>query len=277
MDMERERRSSKLRWFVLAQVARSGRLGGNRGRVVSVAARVLCAFVVVASSGVAASAPNVAPLSADARSTQAREDCLAGRYQSGIDILARLFTETEDPTHIYNQGRCFQQNGRYADAISRFREYMRKARDATPAERAEVEAHIAECEKRLPEGQGTAPAPPPSAPGPFVATLTETSAGPGDERRRQLRMAAVVAGGVAVVALGFGATMGFKTRAVERSTRTSRTCPTGSRSSRPPSPTGSRRSKRTSGHSAPESTQSPPAPCTFTSSWKTSPARCPRP
>src|SRR6185436_5837114 len=83
----------------------------------------------------------------DPRETEARRECLAGRYQRGIDLLAALFTDTRDPNHIFNQGRCYEQNNRPDEAISRFREYLRKAPSLPPAEAAEVQAHIRDCER----------------------------------------------------------------------------------------------------------------------------------
>src|SRR5687768_17021374 len=56
----------------------------------------------------------------DRREDEARKECLAGRTQRGIDLLAELFTETKDPNYIFNQARCFQQNSRPDEAIGRF-------------------------------------------------------------------------------------------------------------------------------------------------------------
>jgi hypothetical protein len=50
-----------------------------------------------------------------AREKAAREASLAGDFGQGVDLLAELLVETKDPTHAYNQGRCFEQNRRYED------------------------------------------------------------------------------------------------------------------------------------------------------------------
>lgn len=55
----------------------------------------------------------------------ARTACLAGDYSKGATILSQLFVETKDPNYIYNQARCFEQNSRYQEALSRFQEYLR--------------------------------------------------------------------------------------------------------------------------------------------------------
>src|SRR5207248_8292829 len=77
----------------------------------------------------------------DARELQAKEACLGGHPDKGIELLAQLYAETNDPTYIYNQGRCFEQNGRPADAVTRFREYLRKATLA-PDEKADLQKRI---------------------------------------------------------------------------------------------------------------------------------------
>ena len=58
---------------------------------------------------------------------EAKRACIAGDYTKGVAILSELYADTNDPTYIFNGGRCFQQNGRYEEAILRFREYLRKA------------------------------------------------------------------------------------------------------------------------------------------------------
>lgn len=73
-----------------------------------------------------------APAQAASRQTPektARKACLSGDYEKGVAILSDLFVETQDPTWIFNQARCFEQNRRYEDAIARFQEYLRAAPD----------------------------------------------------------------------------------------------------------------------------------------------------
>lgn len=67
-------------------------------------------------------------------------------------MLGDLYVETNDPTLLYNQARCYEQNSQNRQAIDRFREYLRKAAaQITPETRAEVEQHIAECKARMKE------------------------------------------------------------------------------------------------------------------------------
>jgi hypothetical protein len=104
-----------------------------------------------------------------ARESAARAACLDGNYSEGVAILSKLFVETKDPTYIFNQGRCFEQNRRYEDAISRFQEYLRAGRKTLEAnDKAEAEQHMSDCREMLAQERGTSP--PPSAPQPGVAT-----------------------------------------------------------------------------------------------------------
>ena len=85
----------------------------------------------------------------DPRELEAKKACLGGRPDRGIELLAEMYAETNDPTYIYNQGRCFQQNGKPREALTRFREYMRKARDLSPDDKALVEGYISELEQQI--------------------------------------------------------------------------------------------------------------------------------
>ena len=109
----------------------------------------------------------------DPRPREARAACAAGEIQKGIRILADLYADDEDLTWVYNQGRCYQQNGWADEAIERFQEYLRRARDITPAERGEVEKFIAELETRRQRRDSDVSAltpPPVPTPAPAVQT-----------------------------------------------------------------------------------------------------------
>ncbi|MGD0838815.1 MAG: hypothetical protein ABSB49_19440 [Polyangia bacterium] len=101
----------------------------------------------------------------------ARKACLSGDYTQGVAILSELFVDTEDPTFVYNQGRCFQQNQHYSEAISRFQEYLRIGKQLTTPARSEAEQQIAECERLLAKQSGQA------APAATQATSTSTAPG----------------------------------------------------------------------------------------------------
>jgi hypothetical protein len=154
--------------------------------------------------------------SRQAKERSARKACLDGDYARGIAILSDLFLSSMDSTYIFNQGRCYEQNGRYETAIARFEEYLRS--NLTPQTRASAEKHLEDCRKNLAkERESTiappAPlAPPPPAPAPVVRTepepkaetpsvvATETAPAPEppSERRWGLLTAGIVTGTLGV-------------------------------------------------------------------------------
>jgi tetratricopeptide (TPR) repeat protein len=157
----------------------------------------------------------------------AKKACLSGDYAKGVGILADLFVETNDPTFLYNQGRCYEQNVRYVEAAERFREYLRKAPNLGSEDKAEVDKHIADCEAAAAKGQphpSTEPAAPPAAtyqppqtavatgsyavspiPAPQATTLTSTPPPAGTEVEHPWQHTAKwIAAGAAVAFLGFG-------------------------------------------------------------------------
>ena len=139
-------------------------------------------------------APAARAASEASRERAAKTACLAGDVGKGVGILAELYVRTNDPVFIFNQGRCFEQNGRYEDAIIRFREFLLKNQDAANPSDPETEKHIANCQALLDAhrqrdkqaapapgpvatGQANAPSAPPVAAGPVV-TVTATPAQP---------------------------------------------------------------------------------------------------
>jgi hypothetical protein len=104
----------------------------------------------------------------EAKERAAKKACLTGDPVKGVELLTDLFIDTNDATYIFNQGRCYEQSNRYEDAIGRFREYLRKARNAPSAERADAEKHIADCQALIEQRR-------PPVPGPSGADATGTA------------------------------------------------------------------------------------------------------
>ena len=108
----------------------------------------------------------------ESKARTARMACLSGDYAKGVAILSELFVDTKSPTYIYNQGRCFEQNGRWVEAIARFEEYLHVDKNLSNSEKAETEERIAECKagmaRQAPPGpvgvQSAAPSAPPTGP-----------------------------------------------------------------------------------------------------------------
>jgi tetratricopeptide (TPR) repeat protein len=98
----------------------------------------------------------------------AKTACLSGDYTKGVALLAELYVSSNnDITYLFNQGRCFEQNGKYEEAIVRFREYQLKNADAGNAPDESAEKHIATCQavldKQKPAAQAAAVPVPASA------------------------------------------------------------------------------------------------------------------
>ena len=104
---------------------------------------------VFAGLAILLGAPLAHAANTEARERVARKACLSGDYAKGVAILSDLFIDTMDANYIFNQARCFEQNSRYAEAISRFREYLRKVPNTSPSDRADTEKHIADCQALL--------------------------------------------------------------------------------------------------------------------------------
>jgi tetratricopeptide (TPR) repeat protein len=139
----------------------------------------------------------------DPREVEARTLCAAGDVDKGVAVLARIFAETNDYTWVYNQGRCYQQNGRFEQAINRFREYLRRGQNLTPEDVKEVEGYIKEAEAEIakrPAGGGApggTTAPPP--PAEVSATATTREPTPGWNTQKKVAVGAWAAGGVSLV------------------------------------------------------------------------------
>ena len=165
--------------------------GNCRARAVKKSVWLLLAFL---STLLLAATPSHAAR-VDARERAAKKACLTGDASRGVEILADLYIDTNDANYIFNQARCYEQNNRYEDAIGRFREYLRKATEASGAEKANAEKHITDLQallgkKDVQPSQPTPPAPetprpaatpvsgPPPAPPPSASLPPPVSAPP---------------------------------------------------------------------------------------------------
>jgi hypothetical protein len=139
----------------------------TRGLVAALLALSLIAVGVVPSTAVAApktkaaKEPKAAKEQKDPREMEARQDFAAGDYKQALDIYTKLYAEKLHPTFLRNIGRCYQNLGEPERAISSFREYLRKAKELSPDERAEVDGYIKEMEE-LQRKNAAVAAPPPA-------------------------------------------------------------------------------------------------------------------
>jgi hypothetical protein len=135
-----------------------------------------CLACVAFLTSVCLAIPSARAASQEIRERAAKKACLAGEVAKGVAILADLYVKTDDPVFIFNQGRCFEQNGRYQDAIIRFREFQQKRQDAGHPSDPSAEKHIAKCQALLDaQGQREKPAPG-SVPAPVAAQATAPAA-----------------------------------------------------------------------------------------------------
>jgi hypothetical protein len=114
--------------------------------------------------------------SREERERTARKACLTGDVSKGVDLLADLFLDTRDITHIFNQGRCLEQNRRFEEAISRFQEYLVKGKDLSEEDKADAQKHIELCQKNLGR-TASSPIPRPEPTPPVVTPPTGGQAG----------------------------------------------------------------------------------------------------
>jgi tetratricopeptide (TPR) repeat protein len=170
------------------------------------------------------------------RERSARKACLAGDYAKGVSILSDLFLDSKDATHIFNQGRCLEQNGRFEDAVFRFQEYLRLATDLGEADKGAARKHIADCQDQLAKrnGQPAADAPAPSAavapaavqgpaqspavvepPPPSI--LVQSNQPPVVESGSRIRTAGIVTAGVGGAALLAGVVFNLKANSIASS------------------------------------------------------------
>lgn len=167
--------------------------------------------------------------SRETKERAAKRACLNGDPTKGVQILTDLYIGSNDPTYIYNQGPCFEQNNRYEEAIGRFREYVRKISGGPNPNKADIEGaqkHIADCQAVLAKRDGEtpqpavaeapkpAPAPQPQAPlptaAPAPAIAVQRTPQPETHQGSGLRVAGAVTAAVGVAALAGGVALNLK-------------------------------------------------------------------
>jgi tetratricopeptide (TPR) repeat protein len=116
----------------------------------------------------------------------AKTACLSGDVAKGVALLAELFVGSNDPTYMFNQGRCYEQNGKYEEAIARFREYQRKSEEAGTQADPTAEKHIAACKAAI-HDVATPPMAAPTLPTPAAPAqpVAEPAAGIGLAQRME--------------------------------------------------------------------------------------------
>ena len=147
-----------------------------------------------------------------AKEREARKACLSGAYAKGVTILSDLFVSFKEDIYIFNQGRCFEQNLRYEEAIGRFQEYLRAGKKLSREEQADAQKHIADCKDMLAQeraGAAVQPVPPsvPTAsltpePAPTPATAAPVVVQPDAQPQQVTNGAGLRTAGIVVAAAG---------------------------------------------------------------------------
>jgi hypothetical protein len=171
----------------------------------------------------AAAAQPEQPTEHDPREAEAQALCLMAEVDRGLSLLTKMYLETLDPLHVFNQARCLQQNGRTEAAIGRFREYLRLERSEESEARADAERHIRELEA------GRAVLPPGRSPEAVRAPPSKQGLGPGGlaspdlrppedaaSRRPALRTAAAIGGLTGALLMGAGVVLSLHVQSLEK-------------------------------------------------------------
>jgi hypothetical protein len=132
----------------------------------------------------------------DPRVPEAKTACAAGDAQKAAQLLAELYTATNDPIWIFNQGRCYHQNNMLSQAVARFKEFLRKNTHGPAEDSRDAQSYINEIEAELHKNDV-------GPNGATAGTIAKDGSGatPDDSNGRALRYAGVgcfIFGGVAL-------------------------------------------------------------------------------
>jgi hypothetical protein len=136
----------------------------------------------------------------DPRPQAALGACAAADVRKGIEILAQLYTETRAPAFVFNQGRCYQQNGQLEAARQRFAEYLRIGRSEPAADIRRAQQLVKEVDDALARQKADA-----------------LAAGAGESPLRASRIAAAALTVLGLAAVGTGVYMGMKVQSTQNS------------------------------------------------------------
>jgi hypothetical protein len=188
----------------------------SRGGIVEALVRRLAAPLgLLAALPALAAAAQKPDQGVDPRAAEAKTACAAGEVQKGVRLLAELYTATDDPTWIFNQGRCYQQNGHPAQALPRFKEYLRKSQNEPAEDRQAAQQHIKELEAELAAQPRTGAADGPEPAGGLSASGASGEATPAG-RLNRLQVTGIALGGVGVLSIATGVFFSIKVQSTEK-------------------------------------------------------------
>jgi len=175
-------------------------------------------LVVAVISGLAVTTAHAAPPrptasqpEEDPRPRAALGACASGDFKKGVAILADVYAETRNPAFVFNQARCFQQNGQLDPARQRFAEYLRVGKNEPAEDLKRAQGYIKEIDETLARRAPPPAVVPPPAPAPIIVTAPAPAA-PDQGRTSTLRGAGVGLTILGLAALGTGVFLSLKVR-----------------------------------------------------------------
>jgi hypothetical protein len=137
----------------------------------------------------------------DPRVATAKTACAAGDVQQGVRLLAEIYTATNDPIWIFNQGRCYHQNSQFSQALARFKEFLRKSSNGPAEDIKDAQSYIQEIEAELHKNDAKPEAPSGGVGGATTISQNKPGNAPSPQEGRGLRYTGIgcmVLGGVAL-------------------------------------------------------------------------------
>jgi hypothetical protein len=169
---------------------------------------VVVGLFAVALPASRAAADQAAAPQEDPRPRAALGACGSGDVKKGISILAELYAETRNPSFVFNQARCYQQNGQLEAARQRFSEYLRVGQNEPAEDLRRAQAYVREIDDTL--------ARQPPRPGPIIVTAPAPDPSAREGRARTLRATGVALTVLGLAAVGTGVYMSLKVQATTR-------------------------------------------------------------
>ena len=127
----------------------------------------------------------------DPRVANAKTACAAGDVQQGVRLLAEIYTATNDPIWIFNQGRCYHQNNQFSQALARFKEFLRKSSNGPAEDVKDAKSYIKEIEAELHKNEAKPEGPSPGVSGPTTIAQDKPGNAPNPQEGRGLRYTGV--------------------------------------------------------------------------------------
>jgi len=140
----------------------------------------------------------------DPRVGEAKTACSAGDVQKGVRLLAELYTATNDPIWVFNQGRCYHQNSQLPQALTRFKEFLRKSKGGPDEDVRDAQNYINEIEAEMQKDRAPSKPTPAAAENVSTPATQVTATLPEPKPGRSLRYAGLGVGIFGAAALATG-------------------------------------------------------------------------